>query len=89
MPWAKVKTVLLIILGITVIILTMGLWDPFKIRKPKNDPTPEFEKERELNNAKTDKTIYKDLADLGSSKSGIDRDNKLKDLLDEDYPGSK
>ncbi len=89
MTWEKVKTVLLIVLGIGVVILTMGLWDPFKMRKPKTDPTQEFEKERELNNAKTDKTIYKDLANLGTSQPGTDRDNKLKDLLDEDYPGSK
>jgi hypothetical protein len=36
MIWEKIKTIALIILGLAVVVLTMGLWDPFKIRKGKN-----------------------------------------------------
>lgn len=88
---AKIKTILLIVLGLLVVFLTLGLWDPFEIRKPKpeKDPLEEAEKAREQEKAKTNAKVYKDLADLGSVKSGNDRDNALQNMLDKDYPGSK
>ena len=85
----KIKTIMIIILGLAVLVLTIGLWDPFQIRKPKADPTPDFEKEREKEKAKTNEKIHKDLVDLGTNTVGVDRDTALQDLLDKDYPGTK
>ncbi len=88
---AKLKTIALVVLGLFVVFLTLGLWDPFEIRKPKpeKDPWKEAEKIREQEKAKTNAKVYKDLADLGSTKPGVDRDNALSGMLDKDYPGSK
>jgi regulatory protein YycH of two-component signal transduction system YycFG len=85
----KFKTILIIILGCLALVLTVGFWDPFRLRKEKKLNNKDYDKERQNEKTKTELKTRETLVDLATTKPGNDRDNKLKSILDEDYPGSK
>lgn len=88
---AKFKTIAIIVLGALVVVLTMGLWDPFNFfeEKKKIKDKEDYEKDRENEKIKAELETKDKIVELATTKSGPNRDIKLKSILDEDYPGSK
>lgn len=87
------KTIAIIVLGILLIILTLGIWDPFQLLQKKGikpiKTIEEMDKDRENEKGKIKGQAMGAIADIATHDPGNDRDNALKGWLDKDYPGSK